>query len=250
VHHVRMHVFDARLQALRPGADPQERLAVVWQFYEEATGHQLACPVTETQRRAVHAFLRDLQKEQDSPVLHIRRQHLEAPIALNLVEKAARLVQQPCTACELFMREDGTFPLSTVFPIQVRPWAAQSRHDRVAIREAVAAELAERGTFSPWEGRLCLTIVSLVPRASRSKDVDNLVKGLIDSMQGSLYVDDKQIQCLTSRRIEYAGEVGYYHVSARAVLPWDSDVVYDDPASPVIRSGRKVLNTNEKEKKL
>jgi Holliday junction resolvase RusA-like endonuclease len=32
---------------------------------------------------------------------------------------------------------------------------------------------------------LCLTIVSLVPSATTRKDVDNLVRGLLDSMQGS-----------------------------------------------------------------
>jgi Endodeoxyribonuclease RusA len=48
------------------------------------------------------------------------------------------------------------------------------------------------------------------------KDADNLVKGLLDSMQGVLYLNDRLVQCLTSRRIEYAGPAGHYVVSARA----------------------------------
>jgi len=46
-----------------------------------------------------------------------------------------------------------------------------------------------------------MTVVSVVP--PHQKDVDNLVRGLLDSLQGVLYDDDKQIQCLTSRRLVY-----------------------------------------------
>lgn len=78
-----------------------------------------------------------------------------------------------------------------------------------------------------------------MPSGTTMKDVANLVKGLLDSMQDVLYLNDRLVQCLTSRRIEYAGPVGHYVVSARAVHPWDADVVYDHPAAPIIASGTR-----------
>jgi Holliday junction resolvase RusA-like endonuclease len=126
------------------------------------------------------------------------------------------------------------------FTIQVMPWSAQSAADHVDIRDAVAAELAERDHLQPArrDAALCMTIVSLVPRKTRRQDADNLIKGVADSMQGHLYFNDRQVQCVTSRRVEYACETGLYFVSVRSVWPWDADVVFDDPTEPTIGSGR------------
>ncbi len=240
------HLIDAQLQALGPNADPHERLEVVWQGYEAATGEHLDRPVPTAQRKAVRDWLRELRQFHDSPLLEVRRNHSEAAVSHSLADKAGRLAQQWCTACDVFTQTAGgtapLYPLYVSFPIRAMPWSAQSKSSRVALREAVSAELEERGRFAPWAASpICLSVVSLVPRALRSKDVDNLVKGLLDSMQGIVYVNDQQIQCLTSRRIEYAGEVGCYHVVARAVFPWDAAVIYDDPTAPRILSGREVL---------
>ena len=127
------------------------------------------------------------------------------------------------------------------FPIAVEPWSRQSTKPAQEIRDAVHDELTERGILRPWsESPLCLTIVSLVPSTTTRKDVDNLVKGLLDSMEGVLCPNDRLVQCLTSRRVEYAGLIGNYFVSARAVHPWNADVVHDHPAAPIIASGRRV----------
>ncbi|MFG1824249.1 RusA family crossover junction endodeoxyribonuclease [Microbispora bryophytorum] len=171
----------------------------------------------------------------------IRASHINTSLHLSLSEKASRLAQQWCTCCEVLVTSDGKFPLYITFPIQVEPWSRQSSRQSQAIRDAVHAELAQRGHPHPWsESPLCLTIVSLVPRGASRKDVDNLVKGLLDSMQGVLYTNDGLVQCLTSRRVEYNGAVGNYFVSARAVHPWEIDVIYDSPQAPKILSGRRV----------
>lgn len=79
---------------------------------------------------------------------------------------------------------------------------------------------------------MCVSVVSLLPLARRRIDVDNVVKGLLDSLQGVLYDNDQRIQCLTSRRVDYNGPTGGYFIAARAVWPWDADVVVDDGAPP------------------
>jgi Holliday junction resolvase RusA-like endonuclease len=160
---------------------------------------------------------------------------------LSMSEKAWRLACNDCTSCEIVVGADGKVPLNVTFPIDVEPWSRQAAKNAREIREAVHRELTMRGICRPWSGSpLCLAIVSLVPSATTMKDVDNLVKGLLDSMQDVLYLNDRLVQCLTSRRIQYAGPVGHYVVSARAVHPWDADVVYDHPAAPIIASGTRV----------
>lgn len=55
-----------------------------------------------------------------------------------------------------------------------------------------------------------------------------------------LYNNDRQIQCLSSRRVDYKGNEGYYLLRATAVQPWDADVVVDDgePLKRLTRTGR------------
>jgi hypothetical protein len=90
------------------------------------------------------------------------------------------------------------------------------------------------------ESPICLSIVSVVPRQLKRKDVDNLVKGLLDAMEGVLYPNDGAVQCMTSRRMDYSGPAGHYIVSARSVLPWLADVVFDDPTPARIVSAERV----------
>jgi hypothetical protein len=64
-------------------------------------------------------------------------------------------------------------------------------------------------------------------------DVDNLAKGVLDALQGVVYRDDRQVQCLTSRRVSYDGPKGAYLIRATAVEPWDVDVIHDSAQPPV-----------------
>lgn len=101
--------------------------------------------------------------------------------------------------------------------------------------------MTRRGTHSPYaDGPICLTVVSVVPTSRRRMDVDNLVKGLLDSLQGVMYVNDSQVQCLATRRIDYEGTKGCYLISARAVHDYGADVVLDDGESPKIVVGSRI----------
>lgn len=142
------------------------------------------------------------------------------------------------------MNLDGAFEMYISFPIQVSPWSAQSDYARNAvIKAAVTDELSKRKTFRgpPSTSPMCIGITTLIPRAAKRKDVDNLAKGLLDSLSSVIYVDDRQIQCLTSRRIEYSGAMGLYLVAARAVRAWEEDVVWDNPDPPHVASGSPIV---------
>lgn len=156
---------------------------------------------------------------------------LQAAIFTDVMDKARFLTQMGCARCHA---DPEVTPLAVHFGIPVEPWSSQSRSDRRVIRESVAATLAAKHLPTmPWGGHpLCVAIAAVVPRGRRRKDADNLVKGLLDSMEGFLYENDGQIQCLTIRRLEYAGPVGFYVVGAKPVVPVTADVIFDDPASP------------------
>jgi Endodeoxyribonuclease RusA len=209
--------------------------------YEQEKGVSLDRPPRADQQIQVHDWLQALRGGDNFPIYSAQADLTRATLHLSLSEKAWRIAQCACTSCEVIVSLDGKIGLYKIFPIDVEPWSRQSSKDATQIRDAVRNELAERGMLQPWtESPLCLTIVSLVPSTTRRKDVDNLVKGLLDSMQDVLYRDDRLVQCLTSRRVEYAGPVGHYIVAARAVYPWNADVVHDNPAAPQIRSGKRV----------
>ena len=168
--------------------------------------------------------------------------HVVSPLAsLSITEKASVLVQLRCPACELVVRPDGSFPLHLVTPINVDPWSSQSAKAKTAIRDKVTDEMRRRGLYTPYGGGpICLTVISVLSNGRRRMDVDNLVKGLLDSLQDVLYVNDSQVQCLATRRLEYAGNAGYYLVAARAVHPYDADVVFDDGTAPNILIGSRI----------
>jgi hypothetical protein len=172
----------------------------------------------------------------------VRGDRVWSAVSLSPREKASVIAQSLCGACEIVSTDDGRMPLNVTFPVNVDPWSGQSTKERGSLKKAVNEELVRGGHIQPWNGVVCVTIVSLVPRSNVGrKDSDNLVKGLLDAMEGIVYANDRAIQCLTSRRVEFAGSVGLYVVSARAVYPWDADTVFDDGEPPTVLSGSRIV---------
>jgi len=159
--------------------------------------------------------------------------------------KASTLTQLGCRVC--VPDELAGPPLSVTFPIGIEPWSAQSQTGKVAIRQAVNDALRNKDASpQPWGwSPVCLSIGAVVPRALRRKDVDNLVKGLLDAMEGFLYPDDGLVQCLTVRRFEYAGNRGHYIVHALPIPLWTHDVVVDNPTPMELLSGDVKLSSGK-----
>lgn len=231
------HPLELALTQTPHDAPPDARLEVIWQWYEDLRTEQLDRPPTKSQRVAVAEQLRSEQVSS----LYLRQAQLAIRASRTVAEKAASLIQAPCASCEVVLDADGNTALSLLTAVDVEPWSAQSNPAaNKIIKATVTQKLQEDGVFEPSSDPICISVVSFVPRQSawsKKKDADNLVKGLLDSLIGVLYDDDRQIQCLTSRRVGYAGTEGYYLVSARAVHRWDADVVVDD-GQPMKRLGR------------
>ena len=229
------HPLDLLLRELPEEASAEERLAVVWRYYEQETGQHLDNPPTEVQRRHVHDWLTSSVPGGPTFVTYGMQRRLMA--ARSVKDKASAVNQLLCPACRP-VRGMHTFPIA------VDPWSAQSDPEHNArIKSLLNKELSDRGTFDqPLAEPLCVGIVAVVPRLRRVMDADNLVKGLLDSLTEVVYENDRHIQCLTSRRMIWSGEVGtgYYLVRITPVEPFEQDVIWDDPNPRSILIGQRV----------
>lgn len=235
---VDLHPIDVDLARLPDTASAEERLAVIWHHYSCATGGSVSDPPTVEERRTVHEWLRSLGAA--GPTFMVKHPRLLSSASLSPKAKASFLAQQVCRACDEVPDADGTF--GRLLPIEVDPWSAQSSALHTKLKDAVTTMLRTHYRGTPIDGMpLCVAAVSLVPQSHRRKDGDNLVKGLLDSLESVVYDNDAQIQCLTSRRVEYAGPTGLYIVRARAVRPWGADTVWDDPTPWTVRWGEPIV---------
>lgn len=214
-----------------------ERLGVVFQAYSRAEGKPLPANPSAAQRAAVNSWLHR-QELDDLVELGVTRQ----PIFRHLMHtttssKASSLACLACPSCG---------PRRHSFPVDVDPWSAQSTKLKVEIRQGASKLLAEaqsgRGVPLYPTAPICISIVAVVPvtgGGAGMKDADNLVKGLLDAMAGIIYSNDKQVQCLAVRRLEHSGAHGFYAVALREAEALEDDVIYDDPAGPVIAWGAR-----------
>lgn len=62
----------------------------------------------------------------------------------------------------------------------------------------------------------------------KASGLDNLIKGLLDSMNKVVYRDDSQIQCVTVRRVDSNAPRGGYIVRAVEVHPFEQLTLVDD----------------------
>lgn len=128
--------------------------------------------------------------------------------------------------CRLVVPQ-GTPPLPTFFAIPVRPFTKQVKETRRLITAAVRAEI-ERSDQAPdqWRGvPICVTVVSVQATTEKLIDVDNAAKAILDTMGGTIFPDDRQVQHLSISRLTADGTPGYYLIGLRPAYPNLDDVV-------------------------
>jgi len=101
--------------------------------------------------------------------------------------------------------------------------------DGRAYRQAVAvAVLEQHGAGDPLTGRLSM-VIEAYPPDRRRRDLDNLLKAILDSLEhtGSVYKNDSQIDHLSIRRMSVE-KPGRAEVSIRQIDLHISDQTCDD----------------------
>lgn len=230
------HPIDMALRHLGVEAAAQDRLEVVWRAFEAATRRQIARPPSPVERQDVLRW--SANRTTRTTVLSSSRGGLSSP---------------RCCTGRLPRRRVGwlrwvveCIPRSTIcalrrhLPRRHRTLVSPVRAGQGGPAHRGQRRLRAKNTqLEPWgDSPLCLTVTALVARTCIRKDVDNLIKGLLDARQGYLYANDRQVQCLSVRRMEYAGSSGHYLVHAIPMPAWTDDVIFDDPARPQLLSGQ------------
>lgn len=132
-------------------------------------------------------------------------------------------LQTPCSVCGI-----KATPLRT-FSIRLRPESWQSIGTRLKL--AFTEEIRQHWVFRDRQSGLerdclCLRFVFCLGPSDRLKDVDNLAKGLLDSLQGRLYVNDRQIAHLDVLRLTGLASEGSIAVRiARTLVNVHDDVI-------------------------
>lgn len=223
------------------GADspPKQRIAAAVAAYNEATGQSLELPLDATDAKEVADWLKN--EECNTPknsqghgvaLLYGLRRASAPLVHPDLASKISWLSQAPCPTCLYDMTAK---PLSANFGVYVRPFSAQSIKGAGKlgrIKDAIRSDLQRRGTgwFDPntfEHGNFCVNVVAVLPKAAKIMDPDNMIKGLLDSMQGAIYENDRQVQHVASHRVIHGGTISYYSVDVTPVTDISADVVDD-----------------------
>ena len=208
-------------------------MAATLHVYEKGTGRTLSSPPTPTELRAVRNWL--LEQEDSLPrnelghsvaLLSLKKQYTKPLIFPDAVQKASWLQQAPCLTC---IPDDSRTPLAVSFAIRTRPFSAQSlsAEDLRTVKRKVTERVQSRLLQSNDWGNLplCVRVVAVVGQSDPSKDIDNMVKGILDALQGSIYRNDGHISHLSIDRFRHAGHEGCYLLSVRPVREALADVI-------------------------
>ena len=218
-----VHSLDVALIALGQSATPPERLEAVFAAYSHATGLGLSSPPSDAEREAVASWLTGELMHGDLTLM-ARFPTLQATAYPRISDKAFSVTQLPCPSC--CVSGDGG---RIDFAVRVRPFSMQSRIGREIggeLKAAIRLGLQSRpGTSLRWSGPVCLSLLVLYGTADRDMDADNSVKGFLDALSGSVYMDDAQIQHLSVRKLRHEGVDRCYRATARHVYPADADVI-------------------------
>lgn len=213
------------LSLLGKESSPADRLDALVRVYEAETGTKEARPLSDAGRHRIASWLTE-SGARDALFGMVRSPMRFLSLSASPYTLASFVSQLWCPSCTPVQR--GRF---VTFPIDINPWSAQSQQAlrKKELQEAVAEELRKRPTFDkPIAGALCVTVVARGSAGSRRKDVDNLIKGLLDSMNKVVYRDDSQIQCVTVRRVDSNAPRGGYIVRAVEVHPFEQLSLVDD----------------------
>jgi hypothetical protein len=212
---------------------PRERVQVVIQAYEEEAGNRLRVPPSADELGAIRTWMHELDDDMPtnelghSVSLYRRNRSVSEPLVHpGAAEKASWLQQAPCITC---LRAEDVYPLSIAFGINTRPFSAQAlgSEDLRTLKAKIKASVTGRlTTANDWRGyQLCVRVVAVVGRTDPVKDVDNMAKGLLDSLQESAYDNDRDIAHLSIERFRHQGDEGWYGISIKPVRNPLEDVV-------------------------
>ncbi|MGW6055722.1 RusA family crossover junction endodeoxyribonuclease [Streptomyces sp. NPDC055189] len=227
------------LAELTSSDDPKTRVAGLLAAYEAATGEHLPKPLTPEDAARVRSWM----VQANLPSVYLRSFALKANVHANTASKASFLQQAACRVCDLLpLAGPGARP--SYFPISVAPFTKQNPTRRKEIHARIVGEMKQtsdrRADPRTWGGVLiCATVVAVQALDRRTIDADNAAKAILDTLQGTVIVNDNAIQHVSAFRMKAPGTKGYYLIGLRPVYPLEADIIalssHAKDVSPLMR---------------
>ena len=225
-----MHPADEFLSRLSASEAqvPLNRVAMVRAAFNETFATQVD-GMTEVQYKSrLVDWLLDSSEGQQPHLTLPRKGGRRRGIHPTLAHKAAWLQSQECQVCDVHLGPG----ITVKFGIRISPFSAQTHRNGVlqqrkrGVHEQIKAR---RVVQQPWPAHVavCMQVTALVQRSTRVKDVDNMVKGILDALQGVLYENDSTIQHLNVIRLTHDLDEGFYLLHARPARQLSDDIIDD-----------------------
>lgn len=135
-----------------------------------------------------------------------------ATYSLTLSGKISSVAQFHCPMCD-----GGSSPVS-IIPIRIQPLSHQSSPARLhhAFKRAIAFRLQRAKSDQFYVGkRLCVHTVFVTALKQKEKDVDNMAKLFMDSLQDVLFENDKLVDHLSLMKVRHSGDEEYIYLNIR-----------------------------------
>lgn len=243
---IKSHPLVRELWQLSPNAPYLDRISATYRAYESSTNKKIEYPVDIDKRKAVAKWLQETEisaptvdENGHSVALLYKDVNYTKPIIhSNASSKANWLAQATCLTC--IPNEKGTARPVT-FSVRTRPFSAQSLRAKQGhlktLKSSITKSMEGRlGESGDWGGTdVCVTVVAIFGRNDTKKDADNIVKGLLDALQGATFSNDSAISHLSVHKVVHVGDEAYYKVSIRPVIDVLADVI--DPEVKVLWPG-------------
>jgi Holliday junction resolvase RusA-like endonuclease len=228
------HPLARHLLPLSPDAPPGDRVQATLRAYNEAKAADLRLPLSKNDAKTVRDWLVwvELHEGYDETghgrlLLFKHFPVIRCLIYPDAAAKANYLHQAACITC---IPDPQRHPRRVSFSVRTRPFSAQSlpSENLRLIKQKVRSSMQQRfgDLEASWRDTdVCIRLIAVMGRDDAKEDADNIVKGLLDALQGSVYSNDAAICHLTIDRFRHEGNEGFYLASATPVKDPLSDVI-------------------------
>lgn len=158
----------------------------------------------------VHWIRRQLRVSDSMANFYNRKVQRQASYFETLSGKVNFVSQFDCPLCR------GGYPILNI-PIRIKPQSHQSAPSEIkrAFKAAIAHRFRDTNFNAIKNDVLCIMITFVISEERVQKDVDNLPKLLLDSLQGFMFENDRQIDHLNSIQLRWNGDEEWIMINVR-----------------------------------
>ena len=143
--------------------------------------------------------------------------------------KVGALSQRHCPICHGVRATDDQFPV-WCFPIRITPISRQAtKSELFKAYKSVISDHFKKRQIEMTHSRLCLAVTFVLDSLSRDRDIDNMLKALLDALASALGFDDRHIHHVDAIKLAFpeAEECLYVRVAPSFANEHDDVVIQE-----------------------